>query len=135
MDEVIVFFTSAFPPDESECAAYMRLVADHAAAAGVADGLQAVPFNCFGFGLFPPGRAADLSSPFIGIWYDDPYPLYWIQIRASQDLNAEVLACELCFGAADAIVFVREFIPRLLDLAARSNRRTDTSIVTGQPRR
>jgi hypothetical protein len=41
----------------------LRLLAEHLAAAKVAARLEAVPFNCFGFGLFPPGRVGEPESP------------------------------------------------------------------------
>jgi len=46
----------------------MRLLVEHPAAALVAAGLEAVPFNCLGFGLFPPGRVGDPDSPCLSLW-------------------------------------------------------------------
>src|SRR5207245_3276456 len=63
----------------------MRLLVEHPAAALVAAGLEAVPFNCLGFGLFPPGRVGDPDSPCLSLWYDDPHPLYWVQVRRRWD--------------------------------------------------
>ena len=76
MDDVMAFFGKSFPPNQREYAACMRPLAEHLAAVGASDGLQAVPFDSMAFGLFPPGRGADPTSPFIGLWFDTPDPMY-----------------------------------------------------------
>ena len=116
MEDVIAYFSASFPPDEREYAACMRLVAEHLAATGLVDELEPVPFNCFGFGIFAPGRSTALEAPYIGVWFDDPSPLYWVQIRARQGMEGKMLACEECFGIQDAAATVREFIPHLQHL-------------------
>lgn len=118
MESIIAFFTAPFPPEEREYAMCMRLVAEYLEAVGIADSMEPVPFNCFGFGLFAPGRSADPTAHYIAVWFDDPYPCYWVQIRASQEVDGEMPACELCFGVEDAAATVQEFIPRLLDLVS-----------------
>jgi hypothetical protein len=118
VESVIAYFAAPFPPDEREYAGWMSLVAEYLAGTGVAAGLDPVPFNCFGFGLFAPGRVSDQSGPYIGVWFDDPYPLYWVQIRAGQGVDGEILACELCFGVGEVAGTIREFTPRLLALSA-----------------
>ncbi|MHB1424135.1 MAG: hypothetical protein ACYC3I_13240 [Gemmataceae bacterium] len=114
MEDVIAFFSASFPPEEREFAACMLLVAEYCATTGVADELEPAPFNCFGFGLFASGRSTDLDAPFIGVFFDDPYPLYWVQIRTHQGVDGKLLACDECHGVEDAEARVRELIPRLL---------------------
>jgi len=118
MEGIIAFFAAAFPPEERESAVCMRLVAEYLEAVGIADSLEAVPFNCLGFGLFAPRRSTDSPACYIGVWFDDPYPCYWVQIRASQGVDGEMLACEICFGVKEAAAAVQEFIPRLLGLVS-----------------
>jgi hypothetical protein len=52
VERVVAYYAGDFPEDEQEYAAVMRLLVGHPAAALVAAGLEAVPFNCLGFGLF-----------------------------------------------------------------------------------
>src|SRR2546423_1719515 len=81
-----------FPEPWREYVATMRLLVEHPAAEAVAAGLDAVPFNCFGFGLFPPGRVGDPESPCLSLWYDDPHPLYWVHLRRRWD--RDILTCD-----------------------------------------
>jgi hypothetical protein len=118
VDGVVAFFAAPFPPDQRECAECMHRVAEHMAATGVAAGLDAVPFNSIGYGLFPPGRGSDPSSPYIGVWFDDPHPMYWVQIRARQGVDGEMVACEQCLSVEEAGQVASAFVPRLLALAA-----------------
>jgi hypothetical protein len=117
VEDVIAFFAAPFPADQREYARSMRVVAEHLVAAGVAGGLVPVPFNCFGFGLFAPGGRPGPADPYIGVWFDTTDPVYWVQIRAPQEVDGELLACEQCFGVEEAAAIVREFTPRLLALS------------------
>ena len=92
MERVVAFYARDFPEHEREYVAAMRLLAEHPAGAKVAAGLEAVPFNRFGFGLFPPGRVGDPESPCLSPWYDDPHPLYWVQVRRRWD--RDILICD-----------------------------------------
>ena len=96
----------------------MRLLAEHPAADRVAAGLEAVPFNCFGFGLFPPGRVGDPDSPCLSLWYDDPHPLYWVQVRRKWD--RDILTCEQPFSPEEAWAAAAAGVPLLLAQAARA---------------
>lgn len=78
MERVIAFYAGDFPERDRACVAWMRLLAEHPAAARVAEGLEVVPFDCYGFGLFPAGRGDDTASPCLTLWFDDPYPLYYV---------------------------------------------------------
>src|SRR5207244_537332 len=105
-------------PKERVYAQTMKMVAEHFANSGVADGLEAIPFNVLGFGLFAPGRSSDENAPYIGVWFDeDSVPMYWVQIRARQGIDGAMLACEECHGVEHAAAFVRQFIPRLMSLS------------------
>ena len=90
--QVVDFYAGEFPEREREYVAVMRLLAEHPASERVVGGLEAVPFNCFGFGLFPPGRAGDPDSPCLSLWYDDPHPLFWVQLRRRVD--RDILTCD-----------------------------------------
>jgi hypothetical protein len=96
----------------------MRLLVEHPDAARVATGLEAMPFNCCGFGLFPPRRAGDPDSPCLTLWYDDPHPMYWVQLRRRVD--RDILTCDQPTGPEEAWAAVAEAVPRLLAEAERS---------------
>lgn len=118
MDRVVAYFVGDFPESVRECVAVMRLLAEHPAAIRVAAGLEAVPFNCFGFGLFPCGRAGDPDSPCLALWYDDPHPLYWVQVRRKWD--RDILTCDQPFSPEEAWAAAEAGVPLLLAEAARS---------------
>jgi hypothetical protein len=118
VERVKDYYASEFPEQVREYAAVMRLLVEHPAAEDVVAGLEAVPFNCFGFGLFPPGRAGDTESPCLSLWYDDPHPLYWVQLRRRWD--RDILTCDQPAGPAEAWAAAAEAIPRLLAQAGRS---------------
>ena len=118
MERVRAYYAGEFPEGEREYVAVMRLLADYPAADVVAAGLEAVPFNCFGFGLFPPGRVGDPESPCLSLWYDDPHPLYWVQLR--QRWDRDILTCDQPASPEDAWAAAAEAVPRLLAEAARS---------------
>jgi hypothetical protein len=118
VERVKGYYAGEFPEQVRECAKVMRLLVEHPAAADVAAGLEAVPFNCFGFGLFPPGRAGDPESPCLSLWYDDPHPLYWVQLRRRWD--RDILTCEQPASPAEAWAAAAAAIPRLLAEAGRS---------------
>ena len=42
--------------------------------------------------LVPPGRVGDPDSPCLSLWYDDPHPLYWVQVRWRWD--RDILTCD-----------------------------------------
>jgi hypothetical protein len=94
----------------------MLQVAEHLAETGAAAGLESVPFNSFGFGLFMPTRSSDPDAPYIGVFLDTSGsdPLYWVQIRAHQGTDGELLACEQCHGVEHATEVIRDFVPRLM---------------------
>ena len=96
---------------------HLRVVAEHLASADVGAGLEAVPFNHLGFGFFAHGRASDPDAPYIGVWFDDPYPMYWVQIRANQSVDGPMLACVNCTGVEEVAEAVLAVIPRLLALS------------------
>src|SRR5262245_49729275 len=118
MERVVNYYAGEFPEGERECVACMRLLAEHPAAARVTAGLEAVPFNCFGFGLFPPGRVGDPNSPCLSLWFDDPYPLYWVQVRRQWD--RDILTCDQAAGPEEAWAAAAEAVPRMLAEAERS---------------
>jgi hypothetical protein len=118
VEQVVAFYAGEFLEGKREYVACMRLMAEHPVAARVAAGLEAVPFNCFGFGLFPPGRAGDPDSPCLSLWCDDPHPLYWVQFRRRVD--QDILTCEQPASPEEAWQAVADAIPRLLAEAARS---------------
>jgi hypothetical protein len=118
MERVVAFYAGDFPEHEREYVAVMRLLAEHPAAAKVAAGLEAVPFNCFGFGLFPPGRVGDPESPCLSLWYDDPHPLYWVQVRRRWD--RDILTCDQPASPEEAWAAAAVGVPRLLAEAERS---------------
>lgn len=117
MERVATFYAGDFPEEEREYVVCMRLLAEHPVAAKVAAGLEAVPFNCFGFGLFPPGRAEDPNSPCLSLWYDDSHPLYWVQLRRCVD--RDILSCELAASPEEAWSAAAEVVPLLLAEAER----------------
>lgn len=118
MECVVAFYRGEFPERERGYVTVMRLLTEHSAAATVAAGLEAVPFNCFGFGLFPPGRVGDPNSPCVSLWYDDPHPIYWVQIRRQWD--RDILVCDQHFSPEEAWAAVADFIPLLHAEASRS---------------
>jgi hypothetical protein len=115
---VRVYYAGEFPAREREYVAVMRMLAEHAAAADVGGGLEAVPFNCLGFGLFPPGRAADPESPCLCLWCDDPSPLYWLQLR--RRWNRDILTCDQLASPEEVWASAAEAVPRLLAEAEQS---------------
>ncbi|WP_143393007.1 hypothetical protein [Fimbriiglobus ruber] len=115
----MAYYAGDFPEREREYVATLRLLVEHPAAAAVAAGLEAVPFNCFGFGLFPPGRVGDPDSPCLSLWYDDPHPLYWVQVRQRWDRN--ILTCYQPACPEEAWEAAAAGVPRLLAEAARSS--------------
>lgn len=108
---VVAFYARDFPGADRDDIAAMRLLAAHPAARAVAEGLEAVPFNEFGFGLFPPGRAGDPDSPCLCLWVDSA-PLYWVQLRRRVD--CDILTIAQPEGADEAWAAAREAVPRLL---------------------
>lgn len=118
MERVRAYYAGAFPEGEREYVAVMRLLAEHRAADQVAAGLEAVPFNCFGFGLFPLGRVGDPDSPCLSLWYDDPHPLYWVQVRRKWD--RDILTCDNSSGPEEAWAAAAAGVPLLLAEAAKS---------------
>ena len=118
VERVLAFYSGNFPEREQEFVAIMRLLAEHPAATDVVAGLEAVPFNCYGFGLFPPNRGSDPDSPCLSLWYDDPHPLYWVQVR--QRVDADILTCDQPASPEEAWVAAAEAVPRLLAAAERS---------------
>lgn len=119
MERVRAYYAGDFPAGKREYVAVIRLLAEHPAAAGVAAGLEAVPFNCFGFGLFPPGRVGDPDSPCLSLWYDDPHPLYWVQVCRKWD--RDILTCDLAASPEEAWAAAAGSLPLLLEEAARSS--------------
>jgi hypothetical protein len=117
VERVVAYYAGDFPEGDREYVAVMRQLAEHPAAARVAAGLEAVPFNCFGFGLFPPGRVGDPDSPCLSLWYDDPYPLYWVQLRRRWD--RDILTCNQPAGPEEAWATATEVVPRLWEEAVR----------------
>ena len=118
MDRVLAFYAGEFPENERAYVACMRLLVEHSAASGAAARLEAVPFNCFGFGLFPSGRSCDSDSPCLTLWFDDPSPLYWVQVRRRWD--RDILICDQSHGPEQAWSDAAAALPRLLAEAARS---------------
>jgi hypothetical protein len=96
----------------------MRLLAEHPDASWVAAGLEAVPFNSYGFGLFPLGRAGHPDSPCLSLWFDDPHPLYWVQVRHRWD--RDILTCDQPGSPEEAWAAAAAALPRLLAEAAMS---------------
>jgi hypothetical protein len=118
VEQVRAYYSGEFPEGERDYIATMRLLVEHPAADAVAAGLEAVPFNCFGFGLFPPGRVGDPDSPCLSLWYDDPHPLYFVQVRRRWD--RDILTCDQPSSAEEAWVAAAPGVPLLLAEAARS---------------
>jgi hypothetical protein len=118
VERIVAYYAGDFPEEEREYVAVMRLLVEHPAAAGVAVGLEAVPFNCYGFGLFPPGRVGDPDSPCLSLWYDDPNPLYWVQVRRRWD--RDILTCDQPFSPEEAWASAAAALPLLHAEAARS---------------
>jgi hypothetical protein len=77
-----------------------------------------MPFNAIGFGLFPPGRAGDPDSPCLTLWYDDPYPLYFVQLRRTA--GRDILMIDQPASPEEAWEAAAEMVPRLLEEAERS---------------
>lgn len=117
MQRVVAFYAGEFPEREREFVSCMRLLVEHPTAARMAAGLEAVPFNCYGFGLFPPGRAGDPDSPCLTLWYDDPHPLYWVQLRRRVD--RDILTCDQPASPEEAWAAVTAAVPRMLAEAER----------------
>lgn len=117
MKRVVDYYAGDFPDREREFVAVLRLLVEHPAAARVAAGLEAVPFNCFGFGLFPPGRVGDPDTPCLSLWYDDPHPLYFVQVRRHWD--RDILTCDQPFSPEEAWAAAALGVPLLLAEAAR----------------
>lgn len=117
MERVVAFYAGDLPADQREYAAVMRLLVEHPAAASVSAGLEAVPFNCFGFGFFPPGRVGDPDSPCLSLWCDDPHPLYWVQLRRRWD--RDILTCVQPASPAEAWTAAARAVPLLLAEAAQ----------------
>jgi hypothetical protein len=118
VERVVAYYAGDFPEGERDYVAVMRLLVEHPVAARVAAGLAAVPFNCFGLGLFPPGRVGDPDTPCLSLWYDDPHPLYWVQVRRKWD--RDILTCDNPASPEEAWAAVEAGLPLLLAQAARS---------------
>ena len=116
MDRMRAFFAGEFPADQREYVDVMRAVVEHPDADTA--GLEAIPFNCFGFGLFPLGRVGDLDSPCISVWYDDPHLIYTVQLRRHRDRH--ILALHDVFSPEEAWAAVARCLPRLLAESERS---------------
>jgi len=98
VERVVAYYAGEFPEDKRAYAAVMRRLAEYPAATEVTAGLEAVPFNCFGFGLFPAGRVGDPDTPCLSLWYDDPHPIYCVQVRRRWD--RDILTCDDTFSPA-----------------------------------
>jgi hypothetical protein len=118
MERVVAFYAGNFSEQHIEYVAVMRPLVEHPAAARVAAGLEAMPFNSLGFGLFLPGRAGDPESPCLTLWYDDPYPLYFVQLRRMAD--RDILMIDQPPSPDEAWAAAAEMVPRLLEEAERS---------------
>ncbi len=45
-----------------------------------------------GVRAIPAGRGGDPDSPCLSLWYDDPHPLYWVQLRLR--IDGQILTCD-----------------------------------------
>jgi len=118
VERVVAYYAGEFPEDKRAYAAVMRRLAEYPAATEVTAGLEAVPFNCFGFGLFPAGRVGDPDTPCLSLWYDDPHPIYCVQFRRRWD--RDILTCDDTFSPAEAWAAAMERVPLLFAEAGRS---------------
>ena len=99
MDRVIAFYSRDFPSAESGSIACLRQLAEFLQSVDAANGLEAMPFNQFGFGFFPRGRTEDPATPCISFWFDDLYPIFWVQLR--RHIASDILECDYCMGFDD----------------------------------
>lgn len=123
MDRVIAFYARVFPETDREIIDCMWQLVTHPSAEKVSLELEAVPFNRFGFGLFPPGRSDDPTSPCLTLWFDDPSPLYWVQLR--RWAGGDILTCDQAFGSDDAWAAAAKARSRLNTEAERMPARND----------
>ena len=68
--------------------------------------------------LVPPGRVGDPDSPCLSLWYDDPHPLYWVQVRRRWD--RDILTCDQPSSPVEAWAAAAVGVPLLLAEAGRS---------------
>src|SRR5262245_21406070 len=116
MSEVLQFLDREIAAGHAEEAGCLRPVAECLLADGTASRFDLVPWDWLGFGIFPLGRRGDWErSPCIGVWFDDPHPLYWVQLRDRPD--GKMLDCSNCMGVEEACARVAELLPRLHALA------------------
>jgi hypothetical protein len=99
VERVIAYYERDFPNAERGSIACLRQLAEFLRNVDAARGLEAVPFNQFGFGFFPPGRTGDPATPCLSFWFDDPYPIFWVQFR--RHVASDILECDYCMGHDD----------------------------------
>jgi hypothetical protein len=99
MDRVVSYYSRDFPNAEPGSIACLLQLAKFLQSVDAANGLEALPFNQFGFGFFPRGRTDDPATPCISFWFDDPFPVFWVQLR--RHIASDILDWDYCMGFDD----------------------------------
>ncbi len=115
MDGAVAYYDreAVFHPED---AVPMRQLAERLLSGDLLSGFVLIPWDRQSFGIFPAAQVQEWKrSPCIGVWLDDPYPMYWVQVRLPFD--GEMLACHQPMGVDEACKSVAELLPQVSMLA------------------
>jgi hypothetical protein len=115
--DILAFYArqAAERPAEAAWAWRMGELAERLLTGGTLAGFALVPWDWQSFGVVPADRAAAPDeSPCLGVWLDDPLPIYCVQARARPD--GEMLELRMPIGVEEACATVAELLPRVAAL-------------------